>query len=54
MCEFKFTGKYESKRSQGKTKIGETEFVKNQAEEGVAKKLKNASNLSLFKVHQVK
>ena len=53
MCEFKFTGKYE-KGKHKKSKIGDTEYVKDQAEEGVAKKLKNASNLSLFKVHKFK
>jgi len=53
MCEFKFTGKYIEGKHK-KIKVGETQFVKEQAEEGVAKKLKNASNLSLFKVHQVK
>ena len=34
-----------------KSKIGETKFVKEQYEEGVAQKLKGANKTSLFVVH---
>jgi hypothetical protein len=47
--EFKFTGKFEPKSKE--VKVGQTEFIKNQHEEGVAKKLKGASKTSLFYVH---
>lgn len=52
MCnkgEFKMTGKYE--KTKKKVKIGDTEYVKDQYEEGVAKKLKGASDTSLWYVH---
>jgi hypothetical protein len=47
--EFKFTGKFETRKKE--TKVGETEFVKDQFEEGIAKKLKGAAGTSLFYVH---
>ena len=47
--EFKLTGKYE--KNNKTTKVGETEFVKNQYEEGIAKKLKSSPETSLFYVH---
>jgi hypothetical protein len=47
--EFKFTGKLEQEKK--KIKVGETEFIENQYEDGVAKKLKGASKMSLFYVH---
>jgi hypothetical protein len=37
-----------------KVKLGCTEFVKDQYEEGVEKKLKGASPLSLWQVHGTK
>jgi len=48
--EFKFTGKFEQQKKM-KVKVGETEFVKDQQEKGVIKKLKGASKTSLFYVH---
>jgi hypothetical protein len=47
--EFKFTGKFEPKAKE--VKVGQTEFIKDQYEEGVAKKLKGASKTSVFYVH---
>ena len=47
--EFKFTGKFEKEKKT--TKVGETEFVKDQHEEGIAKKLKSSPKTSLFYVH---
>jgi hypothetical protein len=37
-----------------KVKIGNTEFVKDQFEEGVEKKLKGASPLSIWYAHKAK
>jgi len=48
-ANFEFTGKF--KRSEKDVKIGETKFIKEQFEEGVAKKLKGANKTSLFVVH---
>ena len=48
-ANFKFTGKFDPEKKN--IKVGETEFIKDQFEEGVAKKLKGASKTSLFYVH---
>lgn len=48
--EFMATGKYDTGKRK-KIKVGDTEFVKDQWEEGVAKKLKGSSKTSLFYVH---
>ena len=48
-ANFKFTGKFDPEDE--KIKVGETKFIKDQYEEGVAKKLKDSSKTSLFYVH---
>ena len=50
MCEFKFTGKMEHGKKKP-VKVGETKFIREQFEEGVAKKDKGASSTSLMYVH---
>lgn len=42
---------YKHNKKEVKTKVGETQFIKDQYEEGVAKKLKGASCTSVFYVH---
>ena len=49
-ANFKFTGKFDPEDE--KIKVGETKFIKDQYEEGVAKKLKGSSKTSLFYVHE--
>jgi hypothetical protein len=50
-ADFSFTGKMVPAK---KVKVGHTEFVAKQYEEGVEQKNKGATDLSLMKVHKFK